>query len=186
MKYIAQYIKKLCPNVVIEESKTTESVYYQMGHNFVVRLSEHIGWYEKGKISVVKSFNTEHFIVMLDLSPFPLIKTRKEVKEMLKNLYEYNTLMGLSKDFHTAKQKAEIESLTDWDKFFSKTCGILANARYLSSLQKDILKGYFNKRGVRGERMLNVIKKIKPVTSVETVKEFLEKEKAKGESGTKC
>lgn len=65
MKYIAQYIKKLCPDVVITESKTTESTYYQMNNNFFVRLSEHIGWHEKGKISVIKIFNDEDFIVLM-------------------------------------------------------------------------------------------------------------------------
>ena len=90
MKYIAQYIKKICPEVVVTNSKTTESVYYQMEHNFVVRLSEHIGWYEKGKISIVKSFNTEDFIVMIDTSPFPMVKNREEVKRMIKNLYEFS------------------------------------------------------------------------------------------------
>ena len=174
MKYIGQYIKKLCPEVVITNSKTTESVYYNMGHNFIVRLSKHIGWYEKGKISVVKSFNTDDFIVMVDTSPFPLIKTRKEVRATIKCAYEIAVLSSLSKEYHTAKTKAEIESLTDWEKFWSKACQLTANARYLSTEQKGMIKKYFNK-GIRGELMINSIKKIKPITSIETIREMVTK-----------
>ena len=174
MKYIAQYIKKLCPDVVITNSKTTESVYYEMGHNFVVRLSEHIGWYEKGKISIIKSYNTEDFIVMIDTSPFPLIKTRKEVREMIKNLYEFYMLSSLSKEYHAAKEKAELESITEWDKCWSKACQITPNARYLGTENKAIICKYF-KRGIRGEAMIKHIKKIKPITTVETVKEMFTK-----------
>lgn len=170
MKYIGQYIKKLCPEVVITNSKTTESVYYNMGHNFIVRLSKHIGWYEKGKISVVKSFNTDDFIVMVDTSPFPLIKTRKEVRAIIKNAYEIAVLSSLSKEYHAAKAKAEIESLTDWEKFWSKVCQLTANARYLNTEQKTLIKKYFNK-GIRGELMVSSLKKIKPVTSVESIRE---------------
>lgn len=174
MKYIAQYIKKLCPDVVVLNSKTTESVYYEMGHNFVVRLSEHIGWYEKGKISVVKSYNTDDFIVMVDTSPFPLIKNRKEVRQMIKTLYEINTLSSLSKEYHAAKQRAELESITEWDKFWSKACQITPNARYLGNEIRGILKKYF-KKGIKGEAMINHIKKIKPITTAETVKEMFVK-----------
>ena len=174
MKYIAQYIKKLCPDVVITNSKTTESVYYQLEHNFVVRLSAHIGWYEKGKVSIVKSFNTDDFIVMVDTSPFPLVKTRKEVKILLKSLYEFTKLTSLSKDYHTAKQKLELESIVEWDKFWSKACQLTPNARYFTNEQKAVLKKYFNK-GVRGESMINHIRKIKPVTATETIKEMFVK-----------
>ena len=170
MRYIAQYIKKLCPEVVISNSKTTESVYYQLDSDFVVRLSEHIGWYEKGKISVVKSFNTDDFIVMVDTSPFPVIKTRKEVKELIKTLYEVSRLSVLSKKYHTAKQKAEFDAITEWDKYFSRVCQITPNARYFGSSQKTVLRDYFNE-GIRGEKMLNEIRKIKPTTSLETIKE---------------
>ena len=174
MKYIAQYIKKLCPEVVVTNSKTTESVYYQMGHNFVVRLSEHIGWSEKGKISIVKSFNTDDFIVMLDTSPFPLVKTRKEVRLMIKNLYEFHIVSSLSKEYHTSKHKAELESITEWDKFWSKACQCTPNARYLGSETKGVISRYF-KKGIRGEAMINYIKKIKPITTVDTVKEMFSK-----------
>ena len=164
MKYIAQYIKKLCPGVIIRNSKTTESVYYQMDHNFIIRLSSHIGWYDKGKISVIKSFNTDDFIVMLDTCPFPLIKTRKEVKTLIKSLYEIATLTSLTKEYINVKQKAELEAITEWDKFWSKVCILSPNARYLTNTQKDIIKKYFN-RGLRGENMINYVKKIKPVTT---------------------
>lgn len=174
MKYIAQYIKKICPEVVVTNSKTTESVYYQMEHNFVVRLSEHIGWYEKGKISIVKSFNTEDFIVMIDTSPFPMVKNREEVKRMIKNLYEFSVLTSLSKEYHTAKQKAELEAITEWDKFWSKACQLTANARFLTAEQKSIIKKYFNK-GIRGENMINHIKKIKPIMPIENIKEMFSK-----------
>lgn len=172
MKYIGQYIKKLCPEVVITNSKTTESVYYEMGHNFIVRLSRHIGLYEKGKISVTKSFNTDDFIVMIDTSPFPLIKNRKEVRETIKTAYEMYLLNTLSKDYHAVKAKAEIESLTDWDKFWSKVCSLTPHARYFTNPQKAVIKEYFNK-GLRGECMIANIKKIKPVTSVESVTTIL-------------
>lgn len=142
-----------------------------MGHNFIVRLSRHIGWYEKGKISVVKSFNTDDFIIMVDTSPFPLIKTRKEVRAIIKNTYEIAVLSSLSKEYHAAKAKAEIESLTDWEKFWSKACQLTANARYLSTEQKGVIKKYFNK-GIKGNFMINNIKKIKPITSVETIREM--------------
>lgn len=174
MKYIAQYIKKLCPDVVVTNSKTTESVYYQMNANFVVRLSEHIGWYEKGKISIVKSFNTEDFIVMIDTSPFPMIKNREDVKRMIKNLYEFSVLTSLSKEYHTAKQKAELEAITEWDKFWSKACQLTSNARFLPSEHKSVIKKYFNK-GIRGENMINHIKKVKPTTPTETVKDMFVK-----------
>lgn len=168
MKYLAQYIKKLCPDVVVTKSKTTESEYYEMGHNFIVRLSKHIGWSEKGKISIVKSFNTDDFIVMVESSPFPLIKTRKEVRLIIKTTYELSVLNALSKDYHSAKQKAELESLTDWEKFWSKICQLTPNARYLNNAQKDIIKEYFGK-GIIGELMVNSVKKIKPTTSVTTI-----------------
>lgn len=174
MKYVARYIKQLCPEVVITKSKTTESVYYQLGHNFMVRLSEHIGWYEKGKISIVKSYNTDDFIVMIETSPFPLIKTRKEVKSLLKTLYEVYSLTSLSKEYHSVKQKAELEAITEWDKFWSKVCQLTPNARYFANEQKAIIKKYFNK-GIRGENMVNQIKKIKPVTTTESVKEMFVK-----------
>jgi hypothetical protein len=174
MKYIAQYIKKICPEVVVTNSKTTESMYYQMEHNFVVRLSEHIGCYEKGKISIVKSFNTEDFIVMIDTSPFPMVKNREEVKRMIKNLYEFSVLTSLSKEYHTAKQKAELEAITEWDKFWSKACQLTANARFLTAEQKSIIKKYFNK-GIRGESMINNIKKIKPTTPIENIEEMFGK-----------
>ena len=170
MKYIGQYIKKLCPEVVITKTKTTESIYYDMGHNFIVRLSQHIGRYTKGKISIVKSFNTKDFIVMIDTSPFPMVKNREEVKTMIKNLYEFSVLTSLSKEYHVAKAKAEIESLTDWENFWTKVCQLTTNARYLSTEQKGMIKKYFNK-GIRGELMINSIKKIKPVTSVESIRE---------------
>lgn len=170
MKYIGQYIKKLCPEVVITISKTSESVYYNMGHKFNVRLSQHIAQCTKGKISIVKSFNTEDFIVMIDTSPFPMVKNREEVKRMIKNLYEFSVLTSLSKEYHVARAKAEIESLTDWDIFWSKVCQLTTNARYLNTEQKEVIKNYFNK-GIRGELMINKIKKIKPVTSVESIRE---------------
>lgn len=174
MKNIARYIKKLCPSVVITNSKTTESVYYQMEHNFVVRLSEHIGWYEKGKISIVKSFNTDEFVVMIDTSPFPLIKTRKQVIALIKSLYEYSTLIALSKEYHTAKSKAELEAMTEWDKFWSRACQLTPNSRFLTTEVKAVIKKYFTK-GIRGEAMINHIKKIKPTTSAESVKDMFEK-----------
>ena len=170
MKYIGQYIKKLCPEVVITKAKTTETVYYNMGHKFIVRLSQHIGQYTKGKISIVKSFNTEDFIVMIDTSPFPMVKNREEVKRMIKNLYEFSVLTSLSKEWQVAKAKTEIESLTDWEIFWSKVCQLTTNAYYLSTEQKGVIKNYFNK-GIRGELMINNIKKIKPVTSVESIGE---------------
>ncbi len=174
MKYIAQYIKKLCPDVVITESKTTESTYYQMNDNFFVRLSEHIGWLEKGKISVIKIFNDDDFIVLIETSPFPLRKTRKEVKELIKNLYEVSQITALSKEYYAAKAKAELESLTDWEKFWSRVCQIAINARFLTNEQKSNIKTYFNK-GIRGENMINVIKKFKPTTTIEYIKETFEK-----------
>jgi hypothetical protein len=174
MKYIAQYIKKLCPEVIITNSKTTESVYYQMSNNFLVRLSSHIGWYEKGKISVIKSFNTDDFIVMIDTSPFPLIKTRKEVKLLIKTLYECAMLTSLSKEYHLAKEKAELESIKEWDKFWSRACQLTPNARYLSNEQKAVIKEYFEK-GIIGENMINAIKKIKPRTMIDAVKEMFVK-----------
>lgn len=173
MKYIAQYIKKLCPDVIVSNSKTTESVYYQMSNNFMVRLSEHIGWYEKGKISIVKIFNDEDFIVLIDTSPFPLRKTRKEVKELIKTLYEVSQITTLSKEYHAAKQKAEIEAIVDWDKFWNKLCQLTTNARFLNAEQKNQIKKYFNK-GLRGELMINAVKKFKPTTSVENVNKSLE------------
>ena len=145
-----------------------------MSHNFVVRLSEHIGWYEKGKISIVKSFNTDDFIVMVDTSPFPMIKDRKGVRTFLKNAYEISELTALSKEYHAAKQKAEIESITEWEKFWAKACQLTPNARYLGSEQKPIIKKYFNK-GIRGETMISYIKKIKPATSLDTIKEMFNK-----------
>jgi hypothetical protein len=107
---------------------------------------------------------------MIDTSPFPLIKTRKEVRAIIKNAYEIAVLSSLSKEYHAAKAKAEIESLTDWEKFWSKVCQLTANARYLSTEQRGVIKKYFNK-GIRGELMVSSLKKIKPVTSVETIRE---------------
>ncbi len=174
MRYIAQYIKKLCPTVVVTASKTTESEYYQMEHNFVVRLSKHIGWYEKGQISIVKSFNTDDFIVMIDKSPFPMVKKREEVKRMIKDLYEFSVLTSLSKEYHTVKQKAELEAITEWDKFWSKACLLTSSARFLPSGHKAILKDYFNK-GIHGENMINYINKLKPTTPSERISEVLDK-----------
>lgn len=174
MKYIAQYIKKLCPDVVITVSKTTESTYYQMNNNFSVRLSEHIGWYEKGKISVIKIFNDEDFIVLIETSPFPLKKTRKEVKELIKNLYEVSQVTTLSKEYYAAKAKAELESLTDWERFWSKVCQITSNARFLTNDQKTVIKKYFNK-SIRGENMVNIVKKFKPTTPLEKINKTFEK-----------
>lgn len=174
MKYIAQYIKKLCPEVIITNSKTTESVYYQMEHNFVVRLSAHIGRYEKGNISIVKSFNTDDFIVMIDTSPFPMIKTRKEVKVLLKSLYEFTMITSLSKNYYAAKQKSELDGITEWDKFWSRTCQLTPNARYFTNDQKAVIREYFNK-GLRGEDMIKFVKKLKIVTTAESIREMLVK-----------
>lgn len=174
MKYIARYIKKICPEVAVTKSKTSESEYFQMGHNFVVRLSEHVGWYEKGKVSVVKSFNTDDFIVLIDTSPFPLIKSRKEVKHLIKSLYEFSLITSLSKDYHLAKQKEELEEITEWDKFWSRACQLTPNARYLNNAQKVIIKKYFEE-GIKGGVMIDFIKKIKPTTNVDTISIRFEK-----------
>lgn len=174
MKYIGQYIKTLCPKVVVNNSKTTESVYYDMGYNFIIRLSQHIGWNEKGTISIVKSFNTDDFIIMVDTNPFPIIKTRKEVRTFIKIAYEIAMLSSLSKEHYAKKVKAEIEALNDWEKFWSKACQLTANARYLNTEQKGIIKEYFNK-GIKGELMIMNVKKIKPITSLETIKKTFTK-----------
>lgn len=165
---------KLCPYAIVTHSKTTESVYYQMSHGFVVRLSEHIGGYEKNRVSIVKSFNTDDFIVTMDNCPFPLIKDRNDVKCLIKALYEYHTITSLSKDFRSKKQKLELETICDWDKFWTRVCSMTANARFLTKAQKDVIKKYFSQE-IRGEKMINIIKKIKPTTSVESIEELFNK-----------
>lgn len=174
MKYIAQYIKKLCPDVAIKKSNTTESVYYCMSHNFKVRLSEHIGYYEKGQISVIKSFNTDEYIVMVENCPFPIIKNRKEVNELIKNLYEISMLEEKTKEYYALKEKREIDSITEWDIFWNKACVVTSNAYYLSKSQKEIIKEKFND-GLRGEEMINIVKKIKPSMAIEAVRLIFEK-----------
>ena len=111
---------------------------------------------------------------MIDTSPFPMIKNREDVKRMIKNLYEFSVLTSLSKEYHTAKQKAELEAITEWDKFWSKACQLTSNARFLPSEHKSVIKKYFNK-GIRGENMINHIKKVKPTTPTETVKDMFVK-----------
>lgn len=172
MKYIAQYIKKLCPDVVITHSKTTESVYYDMGHNFVVRLSCHIGWKDKGQISIVKSFNTDDFILMVDKSPFPLIKDRKSVKEFIRVNYETSTLLALSKIHHDTKKRLEFEGIDSWEVFWSQVCDRAPNARFLTPAQKLIIRKYFEE-GLRGMKMLSVIKKMRPTTDESIITEWL-------------
>jgi hypothetical protein len=111
---------------------------------------------------------------MIDTSPFPLIKTRKEVREMIKNLYEFYVLSSLSKDYHAVKQKAELDTITEWDKFWSKACQMTSNARYLGNDIKVIICNYF-KKGVKGELMINSIKKIKPLTNSAVVEKMFTK-----------
>ena len=178
MRYIEQYIKKLCPKVVVTNSKTTESKYYHMGYNFVVRLSEHIGGFEKNCISIVKSANAEDFIVIIDKSLYPLIKSRNEVKEMIKSLYEYTKVMTLENDYLTKSERESFERIDEWDKYWNKVCGIAYNAIYLSKCQKKVIKKNFD-NGVKGEEMLKIVKKIKPTTPVEEIEKLFTEHKDK-------
>lgn len=174
MKYIERYILKICPTAVVMKSKTTESVYYELADGFTIRLSEHIGWYAKDKVSIVKAFNTSDFIVILGSSPFPLIKSRKEVKEMIKALYENHVITSLAHKFHEEKKKSELESIDDWGTFWCKACEQTANARYLGTELKNIIKEYFND-GLHGEKMINEIRNIKPTTDASCVKKRFKK-----------
>lgn len=175
MKYIEQYIKKLCPEVKISKSKTTDSVYYTLGHNFIVRLSNHYGNNHKENISVVKSFNTDDFIVTFNNSRFPLIKTRKEVKELIRVHYELCAVTDLTNEAQRVKRKATVEGLADWGSFWSYVCQNIPIAVYLSKQQKSVIKKYFE-RGFVGENMCHLIKKIKPITEISTIKNMFEKE----------
>lgn len=121
MKYIIeQYIKKLCSDAVINLSDSAESIYYNMGHNFIVRLSSHTGMLGKSSTSVVKSFNTDDFIIMIDKTPYPLIKVQKEYRGLIRVGYEMSTLKELAEKHVKEKKEMDIEGLTDWVLF----CGI--------------------------------------------------------------
>lgn len=174
MKYIGQYIKKLCPEAIVSHSKTTESVYYDLGNDFIIRVSEHTGYHHKEKMSIVKSFNTEDFIVMLGNFPFPLVKTRKEVKELIKIYYELSVISKLTKNFREKKRKETLDNMTDWGCFWSFACQNLPVAIYLNKQQKTIIKEYFDK-GVVGENMCKLINKIKPSTTLDVIENMFEK-----------
>ena len=73
-----------------------------------------------------------------------------------------------------AKAKAELESLTDWERFWSRVCQITSNARFLTNDQKTVINKYFNK-GIRGENMVNIVKKFKPTTPLENINKTFEK-----------
>ena len=186
MKYIGQYIRQICPEVEVVKSKTTESVYYRMGNGFIVRLSEHIGSFCKSGISIVKSFNTNDFIVTVENNPFPLIKCRNEVKEMIKVLYEYHKLSYITKGFYEDKHRLELEMELEWEKFWDMVCKDCYNARYFTQPQKLLIRKYFD-GGLRGLKMVECIKRIKPRTSIESIEDIFEgKDKIEEEDDKGC
>lgn len=173
MKYIAQYIKKLCPDVSVKHSETSDSTYYRMTRKLTIRLSDHIGHKDKNIISVVKSFNTDNFIVMYNGSPFPFVKERKEVNEMIRTVYEMAVVNERTEKYDSDKKKDEIEALTDWGDLFGRICSMIPHACYLSKEQRNKLKECFND-GMKTEKIIAAISKIKPSTTLERTVEIID------------
>lgn len=184
MRYIAQYIKKLCPCVSIKESKTTDSKYYHMEHGFEVRLSEHMGHYKDKRLSIVKPINSDNFIVIVEKNPYPLLLTRNEVKNQIKVLYDYFKLKELSSAYYTAKAKHDFETTMDFGDYWSI---VISKKPLLQAIVSKSLKKLYREafeKGLKGYDLYNVITKTKLDTRESSAKEWIEKAFEKKETKT--
>lgn len=115
MQYIERYIKTLSKNVEIDE-RDSGSKYYILDGIFKIRVSNHVTplGMIKSDLNIVSLYNSPHFLVFHDGTLTPLVKTRKEVKNMIAVKYECKSILTLSKDaiknYTIAKKKAEKET----------------------------------------------------------------------------
>lgn len=174
MKYIIQYIKKLCPSVEVTYSKTTESTYYDFGCDFVVRLSDHIGIGKNSQISITKAYHSDKYIVMVETSPFPLIKDRKEVKEFIRATYEVFSMRKIMTEHNKLKAMEELDKTELWGDYWSKVCTLYPLARFFTTGQKIRFKEYRDK-GVSGKEIFSILKDIKPTTELGVIDGRLKK-----------
>ena len=115
MQYIERYINTLSKNVEFYE-RESGSTYYILDGIFKIRVSNHVSPIGtiKSDLNVISLYNSPHFLVFHDGTLTPLVKTRKEVKNMIAVKYECKSILTLSKDAiktsTIAKEKAKKEA----------------------------------------------------------------------------
>lgn len=115
MQYIERYIKTLSKNVEFYE-RESGSTYYILDGIFKIRVSNHVSPIGtiKSDLNIISLYNSPHFLVFHDGTLTPLVKTRKEVKNMIAIKYECKSILTLSKDAiktsTIAKEKAKKEA----------------------------------------------------------------------------
>lgn len=115
MQYIERYIKTLSKNVEFYE-RESGSTYYILDGIFKIRVSNHVSPIGtiKSDLNIISLYNSPHFLVFHDGTLTPLVKTRKEVKNMIAIKYECKSILTLSKDAiktsTIAKKKAKKEA----------------------------------------------------------------------------
>lgn len=101
MRYIKQFIKKLSPDYTIKKSNSSNSEYIKFANGFFVRLSDHMPSSVHNPnitINIVSAWNSDKFIIMVYGNTLPVIKTRKEVKEHVRVMFENWELTKAKKD----------------------------------------------------------------------------------------
>lgn len=105
-KYLTDELGANC-----KKSQTTESEYYQLGPYFI-RMSDHIGKYEEGRIEILIPFNDSNTFIIQNNSTISVLKSLKEVKQFLQSLLFVSQMCLNTITTNSDELKEQIEKLT--------------------------------------------------------------------------
>lgn len=107
MKYIKKFVCELSDNVVISESRKSDSVYITLDDGFVVRLSDHESVMPNSvSLDIISLWKRKDFLLFVGPTHIPLVKTREELKNHIKITHE-NWLLNKLKRMSDVKNNTK-------------------------------------------------------------------------------
>lgn len=110
MSRLTKFIESLQRNVVVIQSKTTNSQYFELGST-KIRVSDHFSERENaGHIQIVIPFNSKTIYLCKIKEGAPILSyTLKELKQFISNYVLINNIKQHTKDFESNKDKVAKE-----------------------------------------------------------------------------